>query len=176
MKKIIQTFPTVMLEAIIDNEEEINTKLCYEIKNLFNNKDTQKRALSQQWEDFVVSSDNHDDWHFVNSWAAVYPKGAWVPLHDHKLMEWSGVYYVSAPKDCGDIVFTDPKEYALAAEPPSTRWRGNYKQKFNPTNGKLILFPSYVKHESVPNLSEEDRIIISFNINTGKENYKFPNI
>ena len=59
MKKIIQTFPTVMLEAIIDNEEEINTKLCYEIKNLFNNKDTQKRALSQQWEDFVVSSDNH---------------------------------------------------------------------------------------------------------------------
>ena len=216
MKKIIQTFPTVMLEAIIDNEEEINTKLRYEIKNLFENKDTQKRALSHQWEDFVVSADNHldgysnftldsnlikndkflffyehitplisdffaqldyhNEWHFVNSWAAVYPKGAWVPLHDHKIMEWSGVYYVSAPKNCGDIAFTDPKEYALAAEPPNTRWRGNYKQKFNPENGKLILFPSYIKHETVPNQSDEDRIIISFNINTGKENYKFPNL
>lgn len=216
MKKIIQTFPTVMLEAIIDNEQEINAKLRYEIKKLFDDENTQKRALSHQWEDFVVSSDNHlegysnftlesnlikndkflffynhirpliseffeqldyrDDWHFVNSWAAVYPKGAWVPLHDHKIMEWSGVYYVSAPEGCGDITFTDPKEYALAAEPPNTRWRGNYKQKFNPKNGKIILFPSYVKHETVPNQSEEDRVIISFNINTGTENYKFPNI
>ena len=205
-----------MLEAIIDNEQEINAKLRYEIKKLFDDENTQKRALSHQWEDFVVSSDNHlegysnftlesnlikndkflffynhirpliseffeqldyrDDWHFVNSWAAVYPKGAWVPLHDHKIMEWSGVYYVSAPEGCGDITFTDPKEYALAAEPPNTRWRGNYKQKFNPKNGKIILFPSYVKHETVPNQSEEDRVIISFNINTGTENYKFPNI
>lgn len=216
MRKIIQTFPTVMLEAIIDNHQEINSKLRYEIKKLFNDTNTQKRALSYQWEEFIISNDNHStgysnftaesnlvknekfsffydhikniiseffeqlsytgSWHFVNSWAAIYPKGAWVPLHDHKIMEWSGVYYVSAPNNCGDIVFTDPKEYALAAEPPNTRWRGNYKQRFSPQDGKLILFPSYVKHETMPNNSDEDRIIISFNINTGEKNYKFPQV
>ena len=37
--------------------------------------------------------------------------------------------------------------------------------KIEPEEGKLLLFPSYLNHAVEENLSDEDRIVISFNIN-----------
>lgn len=109
-----------------------------------------------------------DRWHFVNAWAAVYPKGAWVPLHDHVPLHWSGAYYVKTHKNCGNILFHDPKEYALSNEPEDFMFRGKNKSAVEPQDGMLLLFPSYLKHETLPNQEDEDRIIISFNINCDK--------
>lgn len=105
------------------------------------------------------------DWHFTNSWTSVYPKGAYIPLHDHKPVQWSGVYYVNAPKNCGNIRFIDPKEYALQNEPEGMDGRGFWKHVVVPESGLMLMFPGYLKHESMPSESEENRIIISFNIN-----------
>lgn len=104
-------------------------------------------------------------WSFENAWCNIYPENAFVPLHDHRGIHWSGVYYVQAEKNCGDIIFTDPKEYALSFEPENTMYRGNNDFRIEPTPGKILLFPGYLKHETKPNLSNSDRIIISFNIN-----------
>ena len=35
----------------------------------------------------------------------------------------------------------------------------------NPVEGGLILFPSYLDHSVNQNLSNEERIVVSFNIN-----------
>jgi uncharacterized protein (TIGR02466 family) len=35
---------------------------------------------------------------------------------------------------------------------------------FTPNEGDLLIFPSYLHHSVEENLSEEDRIVISFNI------------
>lgn len=105
------------------------------------------------------------DWKFENSWAAVYPKSAYVPHHSHGDVHWSGVYYVKTPEKCGNLIFFDPKEYALSNEPSDTKWRGNRRSEILVEAGKLIVWPGYLKHESMPNQSDEDRIIISFNIN-----------
>ena len=202
MKKIVNLFPVVTLEAIIDDYESINTRLMSEIEKLFDN-DEEKRVLSHKWNSFVIKRDKdplgytsyngsnliehpdfkffydhigglitdffaqldyHEEWNFYNSWASVYPKGAFVPSHDHRPFHWSGAYYVKALDNCGDIRFTDPKEYALQNEPTNTSFRGNLQQSVTPTPGKLLVFPSYLKHETMPNESAEDRIIISFNI------------
>lgn len=202
MKKIVNLFPVVTLEAIIDDHEYVNTRLDFEIAKLFEN-DEPKRILSHKWNSYVIQKDKdpagytnfngsdlihnpnfkfffdhisvlisdffaqldyHDEWRFYNSWSSVYPKGAFVPLHDHKPMHWSGAYYVKAKENCGDIRFTDPKEYALQNEPINTKHRGNHQHNVVPEAGKLLLFPSYLKHETMPNESDDDRIIISFNI------------
>lgn len=216
MNRIVQCFPTTILEARITDYENINQILKKELVEMFDDPLVQKRALSHEWEDFKLNGEKHktgysnftidgnlikkenfkfffdhieklitsffaelnyfDRWHFVNSWSAVYPTGAWVPLHDHKVMEWSGAYYVSAPQNCGDIKFTDPREYALVNEPPMTLYRGNQKHQITPQDGTLLLFPGYLKHETLPNQSQEDRIIISFNINTGENNIKYPHL
>ena len=36
--------------------------------------------------------------------------------------------------------------------------------KIEPEEGKLLLFPSYLNHAVEENLSDEDRIVISFNL------------
>ena len=205
MKKIVNLFPVVTLEAIIDDQERINSNLLEELNQIFDS-DSSKRVLSHKWNKFLVTTEKHQlgytnfnsesltevsefkfffdhitplitdffaqldykgTWHYVNAWASVYPKGAFVPLHDHKPMQWSGSYYVKAHDNCGNIEFTDPKEYALQNEPTSTKHRGDHRHSVSPLPGMLLLFPSYLKHETMPNETDEDRIIISFNINTG---------
>jgi len=122
--------------------------------------------LSPLVNEFFSQLHYRQQWYFLNAWAAVYPKGAWVPLHDHRPCHWSGVYYVKTHKNCGNIIFTDPKEYALSNEPEQTLYRGNAMHTVEPTDGMLLLWPSYMKHETLPNQIDEDRIIISFNIIT----------
>lgn len=104
------------------------------------------------------------DWEYVNSWTAVYPKGAYIARHDHGTAHWSGVYYVACPDANSNVCFDDPKEYSLTNEPQGFKFRGSMGHMFNPVPGKLLVWPSYAKHYSLPNHSEENRIIISFNI------------
>lgn len=207
MKSIVNLFPTVTLQAIIENHQDINQRLKNELVNLFDEKNL-KRELSHKWNDYSLTNEKsslgytsfnddnlvcnrnfefyfehlsdlitdffqqleyNDEWHFVNAWASVYPKGAFVPEHDHKPMHWSAAYYVKAPENCGDIIFTDPKEYALQNEPRNTQYRGCLDYRVTPEDGMLLLFPGYLKHETMPNQSSEDRIIISFNIICGSK-------
>ena len=114
--------------------------------------------------EFFLQLDYTGTWRYENAWSNIYPQGAYVPLHDHRGVHWSAVYYVQADPNCGKLLLSDPKEYALSHEPENTRFRGNQSQSFTPFPGKLIMFPGYVKHESEPNESDSDRIIISFNI------------
>ena len=37
-------------------------------------------------------------------------------------------------------------------------------QSITPKAGTLVLFPSYLEHKVNPNLSNEERIVISFNV------------
>lgn len=107
----------------------------------------------------------HNSWSFTNSWTNVYPEGAFVPLHHHGNVHWSGVYYVKADPGCGDLLLVDPKEYSLNNEPSNTDGRGVDKMTINAIPGKLFLWPGYLKHETQPNHSGTDRIVISFNVN-----------
>jgi uncharacterized protein (TIGR02466 family) len=104
-------------------------------------------------------------WEYLNSWAAVYPTGAYVARHNHGDVHWSGCYYVKVPDSSSEIVFDDPKEYSLTNEPEGFTNRGMKMASFSPCDGKLLLWPGFVKHSTLPNQSSEDRIIISFNIN-----------
>jgi ectoine hydroxylase-related dioxygenase (phytanoyl-CoA dioxygenase family) len=36
--------------------------------------------------------------------------------------------------------------------------------KIKPEEGKLLIFPSYIHHAVEENLSDQDRVVISFNI------------
>lgn len=202
MKRIRNLFPVVTLEAIIEDHDNVNTRLLEELDVVFANT-KEKRVLSYKWNDVLLTENKHElgytsfhegslsndpkfeffythlaelitdffkqldfhgEWEYINSWASVYPKGAYIPLHDHKPMQWSGAYYVKAHPNCGDILFTDPKEYALQNEPDNTQFRGCHQHRVSPVSGMLLLFPSYLKHETYPNETDEDRIIISFNI------------
>jgi len=107
-------------------------------------------------------------------WSIINPPGSSNKSHIHPGSHWSGVYYVQAPKNAGDIEFTDPRTSHVmnqpSFEPNKQRSKENWtKVRFTPKAGKMLLFPSWLYHGVDPNMSNEtdadgERIIISFNL------------
>jgi uncharacterized protein (TIGR02466 family) len=98
-----------------------------------------------------------------NSWANINDKGAWNMPHSHAGCWYSGVFYIKADGDEGDLVMIDNSEKVLSEFPPSQRTNNNWK--FTPTSGELVLFPSGATHMVEPNQTDKERYSISFNIN-----------
>ena len=87
--------------------------------------------------------------------------------HTHENSIISGVFYVKVPDKSSKITFYNPAFKLMMRE-----WNVNLKHNhytssvwsIPPQKGKLLLFPSWLEHEVSPNLSQESRISISFNI------------
>ncbi|MEP4856334.1 MAG: TIGR02466 family protein [Lentilitoribacter sp.] len=129
-----------------------------------------------------IGDDNgyHSGWPLTITamWSIVNPPGSTNRSHIHPGCLWSGVYYVHAPKDTGDIEFTDPRtanlmlkpKYADRSERPIHTLSNH---RFSPRAGRMLIFPSWLYHSVAPNLSKElgaagERIVISFNLSQRK--------
>ena len=82
----------------------------------------------------------------------------------HPEARLSGVFYVSAPEKSGDICFTRSGGYALGTVAPNQTRYSNAEWCYPPKKNRLIIFPAWQEHHVKANLSDEDRISISFNI------------
>ena len=97
-----------------------------------------------------------------SGWGVVLRQGGKQIRHTHPEAEISGVLYLSIPANIG---FDDTSnEGALWFSPNPC-----YKQQIDgltviPKPGLLVLFPSFLPHETIPFVSEEDRICIAFNV------------
>tara|TARA_Y100001951_G_C11221585_1_gene229100 strand:- start:98 stop:667 length:570 start_codon:yes stop_codon:yes gene_type:complete len=104
---------------------------------------------------------------YASAWINISNKGHFNKLHSHGNSIISGVFYIKIPKDSGKIVFDNPCpliEYFYANENVkkfntynSTEW------EFEPIEGEIIMFPSYLKHYVQTNETNKDRISLSFN-------------
>jgi len=102
-----------------------------------------------------------------NMWANINPPGGMNRSHQHPNSLWSGVYYVKAPKNCGHLKVDDPRNSASMIRPkqkpgqlPPRLYRETH---YEPKDGRLIMFPSWLLHCVDPNESNEIRISVSFN-------------
>ena len=107
----------------------------------------------------------------TSMWAIVNIGGASNARHHHGNSDISAAYYVRAPKNCGEIVFYDPRPAPVYSH-PETKSANNLNatvNSINPVEGGLVLFPSYLDHSVNANLSKEERIVISFNLKLNKK-------
>jgi uncharacterized protein (TIGR02466 family) len=88
--------------------------------------------------------------------------------HIHPNCILSGIFYVRTPKDCGPIVFSDPRPAARVFEPDyfSMNDYNSGVCSIQPQAGEMIIWPSWLPHGvEVGNCAlDEDRISIAFNI------------
>ena len=100
-------------------------------------------------------------------WAVINKKNSSNAMHIHSNNYISAAYYVKAPVNCGDIVFYDPRFAATYRYPKisKTNKLNSNTVSFQPKEGMLVLFPSYLQHSVNVNKTDEERIVISFNIN-----------
>ena len=102
-----------------------------------------------------------------NMWAIINTGGSANLRHQHGNSTISGAYYVRAPINSGDIVFYDPRPAPIFSHPNviNPNLLNAQINGISPKEGALVLFPSFLDHSVNENKSNEERIVISFNIN-----------
>lgn len=101
------------------------------------------------------------------AWVNISPPGASNKVHYHANCHFSGVYYVSlkAP-ECGSIYFRDPRVAARMMTYPIDKPTEFTTEeiRMRPEEGRMYVFPGWLEHGVDENLSDRDRISISFNV------------
>ena len=115
--------------------------------------------------DFCVKQVGLPSLEINNIWININPPNSYNHLHNHVGSVLSGVYYVDATDNQGNIQFerNDGAEYHIPEyvekETYFTCTRATYACK----TGALYIFPGWLKHSVQGNRSKTDRISISFN-------------
>ena len=110
----------------------------------------------------------------IYAWININEPGNYNVKHLHPTNDLSGVLWIKAPQNSGDIVFESPYEFQAYQEIDSyvdefrNSFNIDHSYYFTPTDGRMLIFPSHLMHEVEENLSNEDRISVSFNIKLSK--------
>lgn len=104
-----------------------------------------------------------------NVWININGHKDFNALHTHPHSTFSGVYYVKGSTNHGKLNFRHPESEMIMAygwqDPVITEHNrynsGLYSYDIEP--GLLYIFPSWIRHEVMPNLTHDERISISFN-------------
>jgi uncharacterized protein (TIGR02466 family) len=193
--QFLQFFPTTLLRCLLPDFERLNAELLeYINKQRRASPEGRTRSNALGWQSGNLDFDAPvvaefatlvlerareyglaHNWSFPSHmqlimreiWANVSGKHAYNNVHNHPNSLLSGVYYVKVEGDCGDLLIFDPRKQASVVQPHfSERTLINASmQSIPPEVGTLIIFPSWLDHSVDQNLSDADRVSISFNIN-----------
>ena len=107
-----------------------------------------KEAFRDHFEKFCKVFD-YTECSPVNYWFQQYQKGDYHGTHCHGESNFSCVYYV-------DLTEKNPK---------TTFVYRDKEYSFDVKEGDILTFPSYLRHHSPPNQSNEIKTVISMNVN-----------
>ncbi len=110
-------------------------------------------------------------------WFQVSNGGAFHDVHSHGNCSWSGVYCVQVdPQERrirhatygaanGVTRFFGPRFERLggARMDMGNAYLQDAHLDFDPVPGQLLIFPSWLAHQALPYVGEQDRVIVSFN-------------
>lgn len=105
----------------------------------------------------------------IDGWANVNRRGAYNVVHTHPNAMWSAVYYVSPgePDESvpygGMLELLDPRESANYIQIQNTVL--DARTFIENVPGRMVVFPSWLKHMVHPFVGEGTRISVAFNIN-----------
>ena len=99
-------------------------------------------------------------------WVNILGEGGSHSGHIHPGSVISGTYYVVVPDGAGSLKMEDPRLTFMMAAPQPTDDAPEAARRFvylAPRQGHALLWESWLRHEVMPNRSEEPRVSISFN-------------
>ena len=103
-------------------------------------------------------------------WINILPEGGIHTSHIHPHSVVSGTTYVKMPDGASAIKFEDPRSQMMMAAPARLKDARDEMRQFiyvAPAVGDVLLWESWLRHEVPMNMSEEDRISVSFNYKWG---------
>ena len=97
----------------------------------------------------------------IKSWFTRTERGNYAHIHNHGLADISGVYYYKTNGKDGKIFFESPNPHFDTSR--CYFWKG-YRREYDPEEGHILLFPSWLRHGVETNQTDDARISLSFNI------------
>lgn len=102
---------------------------------------------------------------FKDVWVNIAPPGAFQEEHAHtdpyRKVLYSGVYYIKTQENCGNLMFHTELD---AHWPQMIKNNFFHNSSIKAEEGRLVIFPAWLKHRVIINKSQSDRIGVSFNI------------
>jgi uncharacterized protein (TIGR02466 family) len=107
---------------------------------------------------------------FKRPWITINKKNNANQTHTHAGADFSCVYYIKTPKNCGNLIFYHNPYINYGCK--YFKFKTNEFNELNslswhvePKEGTLVMFPSYLEHSVEENKSNEKRISMAFDIN-----------
>lgn len=98
----------------------------------------------------------------TQSWCNRHCRGGYTEEHTHNFGTFVASCYLKCPTNSGNIEFKDPLEYHKNSYPIIPEL-ALYREIEVNTNDVLI-FPGWLKHRVQPSRTDEERIVMTFNI------------
>lgn len=89
---------------------------------------------------------NNNSFYYEHFWANIYRQNDHAIEHDHLFSSFSIVYFLKGNRNDAPLIFTESEVSIL------------------PEEGKFIIFPAYLKHKVLKQISNQIRITLSGNI------------
>ena len=146
------------------------TENSYVLSSLPDLRDEIIKNLNLYVYNFLKVDSESCHFYLTNSWINKHVKNDWAQLHHHSNAIISGVYYLKVPKKnkkCGVLAFSKNNSniFLTNISPKFSEYNNINCDEYciTPGDGKLIMFPSHIKHEVGVNLSDEIRYSLAFN-------------
>jgi len=135
-------------------------------RKLKNIKQFCEKHIKSYVEQIIYPKEEALDFYITQSWLNITRPGEHHHEHCHQNSIISGIFYISTEED-DKITFTDPNikmKNILTIIPEKYNLWNSHKWFFPSVTNELILFPSLLNHQVIPNVkATTDRISLSFN-------------
>lgn len=123
-----------------------------------------KHIVEEFTNDFLYKSGFDIEMTSIEYWCNINKCYNYNVMHCHSRTDLIGIYYVKVPPDSGELVVmrNDGSQYISLYENRTDM----LEYSTEPEEGRLYILPGHLWHYVTCNNTEEDRISISFNIDT----------
>lgn len=98
----------------------------------------------------------------TQSWCNKHTRGGHTLEHVHNFGTFVASCYLSCPENSGNIEFKDPLEYHKGAWPVIPEL--SFYHEVPVATNDVLIFPGWLKHRVQPSQSDQERLVMTFNI------------
>ncbi len=166
----IDNFMSLKLSRIKENNGYVSENKRVLHLDIFKNIKNSVKFHVDYFTHYILKVNTHIRFELENSWVVMHKPNDYAHNHMHQNSILSGIFYLKVNANSGKIIFGKdvtwenifPRSLDIQFDEYDTI---NCKEwGFTPEISTIIIFPSHLHHSVTPNMSDQDRYCVAFNV------------